>query len=176
MLLAFILSAHRSTSGDPNADGSSSPSGPLPAVTVAAPPPPSDATQAACVQVFAKLPVQLGDLAPRRTDTDSSFVAAWGDPAVVLRCGVSRPAELAPDSAAFIINVDGVEWLPSQTKDANVFVSTDRAVYVEVSVPKRIVVQPLPTLADAVAVLPAVCLDQNLQGTVPTAKLCTRRP
>lgn len=145
-------------------------------MTVAAPPSPNDATQAACVQVFAKLPVQLGDLAPRRTDTDSSFVAAWGDPAVVLRCGVSRPAALVPDASNFIISVDDVGWLPSQTKDADVFTSTDRAVYVEVTIPKRIVDQPLPTLADAVAVLPAVCLDQNPQGTVPTAKLCTRRP
>jgi hypothetical protein len=128
------------------------------------------------VKIFAGLPVQLGDLAPRRTETDSSFVAAWGDPAVVLRCGVARPAELVPQSAELIIRVDAVDWLPHQTNDSTVFTTTDRSVYVELTVPKKQTAPPLPQLSTAVRALPAVCESQNSQGTVPAAKLCTNRP
>jgi hypothetical protein len=148
---------------------------PLPAVTVAAPPTPNPATESACVKVFAGLPVRLGDLAPRRTETDSSFVAAWGDPAVVLRCGVRRPTELMPQSAELVIRVDNVDWLPHQTVDSTVFTAIDRSVYVELTVPKKQTAPPLPQVSDAVAGLPAVCESQNEQGTVPAGKLCTNR-
>ena len=37
------------------------------------------------------------------TTPDTPFVVAWGDPAVVLRCGVARPASLQPGSAAQFI-------------------------------------------------------------------------
>ncbi|HEX4728229.1 MAG TPA: DUF3515 family protein, partial [Jatrophihabitans sp.] len=135
------------------------------AVTVAAPPSPAPATTNACVQVFAKLPVQLGTLAPRRTDTDSSFVAAWGDPAVVIRCGVARPVAFGSPDAAQLLDVNSVLWQPDPQKTRTVYTTVDRSVYIEVSVPAG-ADQPLPLLAAAVRALPATCTGTDAAGNV----------
>jgi hypothetical protein len=165
VLLAFLLSARHRTSG-PTAGHST---GPLPAVTVAAPPSPAPATANACVQVFGKLPVQLGTLAPRRTDTDSSFVAAWGDPAVVIRCGVAKPATFGSPDAAQLLDVNAVLWQPDPQRSRTVYTTVDRSVYIEVSVPAG-ADQPLPLLAAAVRALPATCTGTDAAGN-PGAKL-----
>jgi len=167
VLLAFLLSAHRGP-GNPSAGHSA---GPLPAVTIAAPPSPVPATEAACVKVFAKLPVQLGTLAPRRTDTNSSFVAAWGDPAVVVRCGVGRPASFGTPGAAQLLDVNSVIWQPDPQQSRTVYTTVDRAVYIEVTVPAG-ADQPLPLLAAAVRALPATCTGTDAAGT-PGAALPT---
>jgi hypothetical protein len=165
VLLAFLLTAHRR----PGTPAASHPAGPLPAVTVAAPPSPAPATEAACVRVFAKLPVQLGGLAPRRTDTNSSFVAAWGDPAVVVRCGMPRPASFGTPGAAQLLDVNSVIWQPDPQKSRTVYTTVDRSVYIEVTVPAG-ADQPLPLLAAAVSVLPATCTGTDAAGN-PGAKL-----
>jgi hypothetical protein len=154
-----VLTAHKA--GDKHTATPSS--GPLPAVTPVAPPSPSVATQTACVKVFAKLPVQLGSLAPRKTDTDSSFVAAWGDPAVVLRCGVGRPAVFGTPNAAQLVDVDSVLWQPDPQKAQTVYTTVDRSVYVEVSVPAG-VDQPLPLLTAAITALPQLCTATDAAG------------
>ncbi|MEO6704162.1 MAG: DUF3515 family protein [Jatrophihabitantaceae bacterium] len=166
VILAFVLTAHgRGGTAHP---ASSSP-GPLPAVPVAAPPSPSTAVQAACVKVFAKLPVQLGQLAPRRTDTDSSFVAAWGQPPTVVRCGVAKPAIYGTAQAAQLIDVNSVIWQPDPQKAQTVFTAVDRGVYVEVTVPAGADL-PLTLLATAVQALPATCTATDAAGNV-SAKL-----
>ena len=161
MILAFVLTAHRDAA--PHRAPASG--GPLPAVTVAAPPSPSTATENACVKVFEKLPVQLGGLAPRKTDTDSSFVVAWGDPAIVVRCGVSKPAIFGSPDAAQLIDVNSVIWQPDPGKSQTVFTAVDRSVYIEVSVPAG-ADQPLALLAPAVQALPARCTASDAAGNV----------
>jgi len=163
-VLAFLLTAHSGT-GKP-----AHPAGPLPAVTVAAPPSPDAATQAACVRVFAKLPVQLGDLVPRKTDTDSSFVAAWGEPAIVFRCGVAKPAVLGSPQAAQLLDVNGVIWQPDPRRNATVYTAVDRSVYLEVTVPAG-ADQPLPLLAPAVQALPQRCTATDAAGHTTNPKL-----
>lgn len=151
--------------------------GPPPPVTVAAPPA-NAAAEAPCAQVLSALPVTLGSLPPRvvHTHPDSPYVVAWGDPPVVLRCGVARPAQLVPDSTADVFNVGGVYWSPVQEKDATVFTSIDRAVYVEVTVPKRVVYQPLPILGEAIASkLKAICAVPDTSHTYRPDQLCTHR-
>ncbi len=165
-MLAFLLTAHQSGTDKPT----TSPSGPLPAVTVAPPPSPDTATQQACVKVFATLPVQLGTLAPRKTDTNSSFVAAWGDPAVVLRCGVSRPAILGNPQAAQLLDVNSVIWQPDPQKAQTVYTAVDRSVYIEVTVPAG-VDQPLPLFAPAVQALPQLCTASDSAGNTTNPKL-----
>jgi hypothetical protein len=175
VLLAFLLTrpgTRPGTSGQPGAASGTPRTGTGP-VTVAAPEHADDATKAACVAVFARLPVQLGTLPARKTDSDSSFVAAWGEPATVLRCGVNRPGDLTPRSAALVVDVNGVQWLPKQAPAATVFTTIDRAVYIEVTVPSVRAFDP--ALSDAVRALPAVCAAQNASGTEPTTRLCTRR-
>jgi hypothetical protein len=169
VVLAFLLTAGGS---GPKPAPSTSPSstGPLPAVTVAAPPSPNTATQRACITVFARLPVQLGSLAPRKTDTDSSFVVAWGNPAIVLRCGVARPAILGSPQAAQLIDVNSVIWQPDPQKDRTVYTAVDRSVYIEVIVPAD-VDEPLPLLAPAVQALPQVCTATDAAGNTTNSKL-----
>jgi Protein of unknown function (DUF3515) len=171
-VLAFLLTAHQDSAGH-RAGSSPSSSGPLPAVTVPAPPPPSVATQRACVAVFAKLPVRLGGLDARRTETDSSFVAAWGDPAIVLRCGVTRPAILGSPQAAQLVDVNSVIWQPDPQQNQTVYTAVDRSVYIEVTVPAG-ADQPLPLLAPAVQALPQLCTATDAAGhtTNPTLPLC----
>lgn len=162
-----------------DAGSSSDPNAVLPPLSIAAPAL-DGAAESSCAQVMSAVPVQLGPLKPRvvHSNPPTALVVAWGDPAVVLACGVTRPSELAPDSAALLININGVNWLPVQKDKQTVFTSIDRAVYVQVTVPKAQSVQPLPLIADAVSkVLPTVCQVQAPGQTAPPqSSLCTRRP
>ncbi len=164
VVVAFVLTAGHST-GDRSGSAGTSPSagGPLAAVTVAAPPPPAPSVQAACVKVFAALPVQLGNLVPRRTETDSAFVAAWGNPAIVVRCGVTKPAIFGTAAAAQPVDVNNVIWQPDPQKTRTVYTAVDRGVYIDVTVPAG-ADQPLPLLAPAVSTLPQVCTATDAAG------------
>ena len=172
VVLAFVLTAGR-PAGKPDPASSAGSSAALPAVTVPAPAPPDTATQAACVKVFAKLPVQLGGLAPRKTETDSSFVAAWGNPAVVVRCGVAQPSVFGTPEAAQLVDVNSVLWQPDPQRDRTVYTAVDRSVYIDVTVPAG-ADQPLPLLAPAVSALPQLCTATDAAGnTGAKLPICT---
>jgi hypothetical protein len=161
---------HKKSSATP---GSSS-TAVLGPVTVAAPPPDA-AADVPCTELLGALPITLTDLAGRPARSSWTYVAAWGDPAIVLRCGVPRPAALTPGSSAQAIGVDGVYWLPVAQKSVTIWTVVDRAAYIEVSVPKSYAQPPLAPIADAVAKsLPAVCVVDPNQTDV--TKLCTHRP
>jgi hypothetical protein len=157
VVMAFVLTSGSGTSPSKATAQAST------AVTVPAPAHSDQTTETACITVFEKVPVQLGTLTPRRTATDSSFVAAWGDPPIVLRCGVDRPAILNTAEAAQLIDVNGVLWQPDPQSDRTVYTAVDRRVYVEVTVPAG-QDQPLTDLAPAVAALPAICTASNAVG------------
>jgi hypothetical protein len=163
-----------------NGDSSANPSaGPLP---VLSPPAPANAAaQAApCALVLAQLPVQLGTLQGRvvHPHPESPYVAAWGDPAVVLSCGVERPKDLVPGSDA-VFQSGGVDTGPfydvTSDGDANIWTTVDRGPYISITVPAKYqgadVLTPLST-AIATA-LPAVCSTDPNETDV--TKLCTRR-
>jgi hypothetical protein len=189
LLVALLLTLGDDDSGqkDPLASPSTGVAAPLPAISVAAPP--SKATTTApCTKVLEQLPISLAGLAPRvvHSHPDSPFVVAWGDPAIVLRCGVDRPAGLTSGSTNDTQIVNGVLFFivnpgdGSDTSDAWTFTVVDRAAYVELLVPKSYGQPPLGPIADAVAkALPdTLCLPQAAPGqTPPPAKqLCTHRP
>ena len=67
----------------------------------------SDAQVEACERLVDALPDRVGDLARRQT-TGNPLGAAWGDPAVVLRCGVETPDDFTKTSVCQDIN--GVLW------------------------------------------------------------------
>jgi hypothetical protein len=77
------------------------------AVPVVAPVPRGQAGQA-CAALVSAAPARVSGQPARSTSPVSRFTAAWGEPAVVLRCGVPRPAALRPSSQCF--EVDGVGW------------------------------------------------------------------
>lgn len=147
-----------------------------------APPSESAATAASCTKVLDALPVTLQDLAPRAVRSSSPFVVAWGEPAVVLRCGVGRPAALLPGSDALLFQAGqplSVYWLPVNQPTQNIFTTVDRAVFIEVTVPARYRQPPLSPLSDAIASALARTCTVPAPGTTsvvpPPSTLCTRR-
>jgi hypothetical protein len=166
VVLAFAFTAGHSDKSSKQSTG------PLPAVVISAPPTPDDATQAACNKVMEQIPVQLEGLDPRKTETDSSYVVAWGEPAITFRCGVSKPAVFGTPDAAQLIDVNGVIWQPDPDpqKTQVVYTAVDRSVYIEVVVPTA-QTQPLTDLTKAVDALPQVCTASDAAGNPTNAKL-----
>jgi hypothetical protein len=125
-------------------------------VTPAAPP---AAEAKLCRVLHAALPRTVDGLRQRTTDPVSPYTAAWGDPAVVLRCGTPSPDVLTPGNAHYnptadAAEVNGVDWLVEQQPDGSYrFTTTDREAWVEVSVPSRYApqVNPLTDLAPAIS-------------------------
>ena len=112
-------------------------------------PQPSGSAYFACANLKAQLPERVLGNGTTATTPWSSLTTAWGDPAIVLRCGVPAPAALTPTSQ--LITIDGVDWFPEQLSDGYRFTSDGRAADVEVRVPGRYApeVNPLVDLAAA---------------------------
>jgi hypothetical protein len=152
----------------------------LPAVTVSAPTSTDAATVAVCAQVISALPLRLAGQNVRGTVSTppSPSIVAWGNPAIVLRCGVTRPKTLVPGSSVHFYSfgkaTDDPYYDVTTSNGANVYTTVDRAVYVEVSIPATYTAAPIVTVSTAIAkVLPSVC---SVDASEPdTSKLCTRR-
>ncbi|MDP9116938.1 MAG: DUF3515 domain-containing protein [Actinomycetota bacterium] len=173
VVVGALLLGHttRKTSSTPSTTAGSQILAP---VSVAAPPANAGA-DVACTSLTGSLPITLGTLPGRPARSSWTYVAAWGDPAVVLRCGVPKPSALVAGSDAQIIVINGVSWLPVAAKKQTVWTAIDRTAYVEVTVPSSYAQPPLAPVSDAIAkVLPAVC-DVN-PNEPDLSKLCTRRP
>jgi len=158
VILAFALTNGRSTHHDQSRSSAA-----LPGISVAAPPSPNASTQRNCITVVGALPVQLGSLNPRKTETDSAFVVAWGDPAIVLRCGVPSSPVFGDPRAAQPIDINGVLWQPDPQKNQTVYTTLDRAVNIDVTVPAG-ADQPLPLLEPAISKLPKLCTGTDAAG------------
>ena len=94
----------------------------------AADPPASD--QGACSTLIKALPLTIDGA---ENTGRSDFAAAWGDPQIVLRCGVATPAAYQPDSEMIVVNE--VAWLPVEQDKGYIFTAVGRTPQVEVFVP-----------------------------------------
>jgi Protein of unknown function (DUF3515) len=97
-------------------------------------PAPDAATAAICTNLMGDLPKQVLDQG-RRTVEPGRFSAAWGKPAIVLRCGVGAPPGLTPTSECLEIN--GVGWFGEEATGGMIFTTIGRPAYVEVLVPTK---------------------------------------
>jgi hypothetical protein len=95
------------------------------------------AARQACEELITRLPYELAGHRARQTDPDDALAAAWGDPAIVLRCGVGMPEEFDRFSACN--EIDGVGWFATDDEledaDEELTVTTigwEPAVQVEV--------------------------------------------
>jgi hypothetical protein len=89
-----------------------------------------------CRALVKALPHTLGGRAARRVVPAGATgrAAAWGDPAVVLRCGVGRPA--VASGPAQVYSLDGVSWLTGAVAEGGLrWTLVGRAVAVRVDVP-----------------------------------------
>lgn len=99
-------------------------------------------------------PATVSGLERRETSPADPAVAAWGDPAVVARCGV---AALGPTDTQ-CVDVDGVGWIPQDLSDGTRFTSFGTDPAVEVLVPGDY--DPAPLLLPAFAAV-AQALPRN---------------
>lgn len=138
--------------------------GPLALVPVDAP----AGTSPECASLTGALPASLtsGDATLKQlriADPAPPGALAWagdrGEP-VVLRCGLSRPAELLADSK--LREVSGVRWLPVTGAGAATWFVVDRPVYVAVTVPEGTGTGPLQEISEIAArVLPPKPVEPN---------------
>jgi hypothetical protein len=96
-------------------------------------PPPVGAAAYTCSAVHGALPDDVAGHGVTATTPRSPLTSAWGQPAIVLRCGVPTPKALTATSQ--LLTVDGVDWLPEQLTAGYVFTTVGRSVNVEVTVP-----------------------------------------
>jgi hypothetical protein len=105
-----------------------------------------------CAALHTRLPQRVDGLPRHDLKPRSELTAGWGDPSIVLRCGVQRPAADNEESAD-AVEVDGVGWLiEPQGGGAFRLTTTLRKAYVEVTLPKKYAgdLGPLTDLAGAV--------------------------
>ena len=132
VLLALVL--HRPppatvTPGSVSGSGRPAALGPV----QVSPPPPSAVATRDCPAVISHLPGSLAGQPAREARSSSPYVASWGDPPLILRCGVPRPAGFTGGSELSVIN--GVQWLPTQHGADTVWTAVDRGAYVELTIP-----------------------------------------
>ncbi|MFD0582017.1 DUF3515 family protein [Dactylosporangium darangshiense] len=92
---------------------------------------PSPAT--VCRALVARLPDVLGGLSRRPVTAGAEQNAAFGDPAIVLTCGVPQPT--VPQDAQ-LLGLSNVCWFPEEHSGETVWQTIDREVAVRVVVPK----------------------------------------
>ncbi|GAA2099174.1 hypothetical protein GCM10009801_70560 [Streptomyces albiaxialis] len=103
-------------------------------------PSPSGEAARACRALHDELPERVDGQERETLDPESPYTAVWGDPAIELRCGVARPKKLTPGSEEYnptsdAAEVNGVSWLIEERDGGYRFTTTDRAAYVELTVP-----------------------------------------
>ena len=91
----------------------------------------SPADAAACRKLVRDLPERLAGHDRVETTGDTRYGAAWGDPAIVLTCGVGRPAGFTATSSCITMNRTG--WfVPDRvllSKDETLDVTTTELNY-----------------------------------------------
>lgn len=121
---------------------------------LAALPAPS-AGSADCERLLAALPEKLdgGDMGALERRQLAAPVpagaAGWGEPPVVLRCGLDRPAELTATSR--LLDVSGVQFLEVASPGTSTWAAVDRPVYVVVALPPTSGSGPLQQIATVIA-------------------------
>lgn len=98
-------------------------------------------------------PDKVGDAQHVATTSDSAAVAAWGDPAIIARCGL---APLAPTTLE-CVTVDGVDWVVRSLSDGSAATTYGTDPAIEVLVPKSYGPAPLqlPAFGPAARELPS---------------------
>ncbi|MFF5448412.1 DUF3515 family protein [Streptomyces sp. NPDC012888] len=86
-------------------------------VRVEPPPAPPAEVAKLCAALHGELPDRVAGLARSGTEPRSELTAAWGGPAIVLRCGIPKPAAMA-DPKQEGVHVNGVAWLLEELPDS----------------------------------------------------------
>jgi Protein of unknown function (DUF3515) len=158
VVVALVVLVHvLGGSGDSSADGAaadvsggtSTAREDLPVLPVQVPPVTPEA-DAACPALMKTLPLELSGNQSRRVKSDTPYAYAWGDPAIVLICGVERPAGFVTGAAT--IQINGVQfYVDTSDPDTTVWTAVDRPVYVQISLPASVDSAPVTALTPQIA-------------------------
>ncbi|WP_233507204.1 DUF3515 domain-containing protein [Spongiactinospora gelatinilytica] len=94
------------------------------------PPAPQGATAAACRQLQGLLPRSLDGAERVESEPPSPYVTVWGAGEIALRCGVPRPALMAPTDR--LAEINGVGWFPDP-KAPTLYTAVTGGGYVEIT-------------------------------------------
>ncbi|RMI36567.1 DUF3515 domain-containing protein [Streptomyces triticirhizae] len=129
-------------------------------------PAPSGEAAAACRALADELPDVVDGQERRALDEESPYVAVWGSPGIVLRCGVPEPAQLDAESGEYdpthadIVGVNEVSWLLEEVSGGKRFTTTERTVWVEMTVPDDYAPEVNPLLDVAAPIDRHIPLDE----------------
>jgi hypothetical protein len=110
----------------------------------------SGATARLCRSLVRSLPGSVADQPRRKVDDHGGYAAAWGDPPIVMRCGVPRPRGFDKFATCQVAN--GVGWFIPESqivgRPVDVLMTTvGRRVNVEVAIPSEYF-PPATTMVD----------------------------
>lgn len=124
--------------------------------------PAEDANDPGCAAVTVLLPKSVGGF--DRVWTDAQATAAWGDPSVVLRCGVEPPAP----SQLVCTTIGGVDWLVlDQEEERQRLVTYGREPAVELNIRRGEQID-FQAIVDTIS-------SQIQPGLAPATAQCTDR-
>jgi hypothetical protein len=86
-----------------------------------------------CLKLIQGLPVEIANQLLRSTKPTDTGTAAWGDPAIVLRCGVLKPQSMTATSR--IISINSIDWFQEPLTEGNRFTSVNTSEYIEINIP-----------------------------------------
>jgi hypothetical protein len=114
---------------------------------------PVDAGSSACRSAASHWPKTVGGQSVTATSSSSVAVRAWGEPAIIARCGL--PA-IGPTTDT-CLDVSGIDWVAHQLTDGVRFTTYGRSPAIEVLVPSAYKPEPLllPAFGAAAAAIPA---------------------
>jgi hypothetical protein len=113
---------------------------------------PAQAGSAACRAAAAHWPKTVGGQSRQPTSSSSVAVRAWGDPAIIARCGLP-PIGPTTDQC---LQVSGIDWVAHQLTDGVRFTTYGRSPAIEVLVPSDYAPEPLllPAFGKAASAIP----------------------
>ncbi len=137
-------------SGPASVDGSTPPQREdLPVLPVDVPPVTPEA-EASCPALMSSLPLELAGEPSRRVQSDTPYAYAWGEPPIVLVCGVDRPAGFVVGVSA--IQINGVQWyVDTSDPESTVWTTVDRPDYVRITLPAEVDSAPVTALTPQIA-------------------------
>jgi uncharacterized protein DUF3515 len=84
----------------------------------------------ACHALVDALPGSVAD--QERREVDGHYGAAYGDPPIILRCGVDRPEQLMTTC----MEVDGIDWFLQRTDEGATVTTVGRTPGIQLEVPE----------------------------------------
>lgn len=114
---------------------------------------PAGATSPACSAAAQQWPASVSGRQPVTVTPESPAVRAWGDPAIIARCGVAPPGPTTDPC----LTVNGVDWVVTTLTDGTKFVTYGRSPALEVLVPSAYAPEGslLPVFTGVATALPA---------------------